>query len=415
MLMMQAQENGVELDEEQLLFIAGGQDNAVDEDMDEPPVQDLAHPSGIIVFQADDCDAFDSDVDEAPTTDTDYAKCFKISQNLSIRISCFFNEGPSAQCVSVTTQNNVVDKSLTAELATYKEQVELYERRTKFELTEREQKIDEHVFEIGNLKEQLQGRDNTIRELKAKITCLQKKHSEADPILDLKALDSQNKDLNAKVNALYDLNDLFFRQQDKKVKQHYKELYDSIKLTRVKTFKKTTSLLTKIENLKAQIKGKMKWVTMHSEKPKLLAHGMYVIDVEPIPTRNRNNREVHLDYLKHLKESVARLREIIEEARVEKLLDSSLASACLYTKHSSGNFSSLEYSSGSKPRSNTKKDRTLPAKSDTKKVEDHPRNNKSSVKQKNHVDSSISYKRRTDRPLAFGLRLLKTYDGESLH
>ncbi|GKE20912.1 hypothetical protein Tco_1432424 [Tanacetum coccineum] len=48
--------------------------------------------------------------------------------------------------------------------------------------------------------------------------------------------------------------------------------------------------------------------------------------------------------------------------------------------------------SGSKPRSNTTKDRTLPAKSD-KKVKDHSRNNKSSVKQKNHVDSSISYKR----------------------
>nr|GFB00553.1 integrase, catalytic region, zinc finger, CCHC-type, peptidase aspartic, catalytic [Tanacetum cinerariifolium] len=37
MLLMQAQENGVALDEEQLLFIAGGQDNDVDEDVDEQP------------------------------------------------------------------------------------------------------------------------------------------------------------------------------------------------------------------------------------------------------------------------------------------------------------------------------------------------------------------------------------------
>ncbi|GKE19207.1 hypothetical protein Tco_1426784 [Tanacetum coccineum] len=43
MLLMQAQENGVVLDEEQLLFI---------------------------VFQADQCDAFDSDVNEAPTAQT---------------------------------------------------------------------------------------------------------------------------------------------------------------------------------------------------------------------------------------------------------------------------------------------------------------------------------------------------------
>ncbi|GJT34717.1 hypothetical protein Tco_0925136 [Tanacetum coccineum] len=38
----QAMQNGVALDEEQLLFIAGGQDNAVDEDVDEQHVQDLA-------------------------------------------------------------------------------------------------------------------------------------------------------------------------------------------------------------------------------------------------------------------------------------------------------------------------------------------------------------------------------------
>ncbi|GKG50122.1 hypothetical protein Tco_0521222, partial [Tanacetum coccineum] len=42
MLLMQAQENGVVLEKEQLLFIAGGQDNAVDDDVDELPVQDLA-------------------------------------------------------------------------------------------------------------------------------------------------------------------------------------------------------------------------------------------------------------------------------------------------------------------------------------------------------------------------------------
>ncbi|GKC56635.1 hypothetical protein Tco_1084233, partial [Tanacetum coccineum] len=34
-----ATENGVALDEEQLLFLAGGQDNAIDEDVDEQPVQ----------------------------------------------------------------------------------------------------------------------------------------------------------------------------------------------------------------------------------------------------------------------------------------------------------------------------------------------------------------------------------------
>ncbi|GKB73811.1 hypothetical protein Tco_0935223, partial [Tanacetum coccineum] len=69
MLLMQAQENRVVLDEEQLLFLAGGQDNAIDEDLDEQPVQDLALNVDN-VFQADDCDAYNSDVDEAPTVQT---------------------------------------------------------------------------------------------------------------------------------------------------------------------------------------------------------------------------------------------------------------------------------------------------------------------------------------------------------
>ncbi|GJR27263.1 hypothetical protein Tco_1103495 [Tanacetum coccineum] len=53
MLLMQAQENGVALDEEQLLFLASGQDNVVDKDVDEQPVQDLALNVDN-VFQADD-------------------------------------------------------------------------------------------------------------------------------------------------------------------------------------------------------------------------------------------------------------------------------------------------------------------------------------------------------------------------
>nr|GEZ40932.1 hypothetical protein [Tanacetum cinerariifolium] len=69
MLLMQAQENGVALDAEQLLFLAGGPDNAFHDDVDEQPVQDLALNVDN-VFQAEHCDAFDLDVDEAPTAQT---------------------------------------------------------------------------------------------------------------------------------------------------------------------------------------------------------------------------------------------------------------------------------------------------------------------------------------------------------
>nr|GEX95627.1 integrase, catalytic region, zinc finger, CCHC-type, peptidase aspartic, catalytic [Tanacetum cinerariifolium] len=114
------------------------------------------------------------------------------------------------------------------------------------------------------------------------------------------------------------------------------------------------SLQNEIENLKTQLKGKMSCVTIDSVTPKVLAPGMYAIDVELIPPRCKNNREVHLEYLKHLKESVATICEIIEEARVERPLGSSLASAYLYTKRSQ---ELVEYAVGTCPKDFNKRDK----------------------------------------------------------
>nr|GEZ05098.1 hypothetical protein [Tanacetum cinerariifolium] len=169
------------------------------------------------------------------------------------------------------------------------------------------------VFKIRQIKDQVQSRGNMIRELREKISRMTKKHSDADPIHDLKALDSPNKELHAKVNALHDLNERW-RAENEKVKRHYKELYNLIKITSAKTIDKTNSLLTEVANLKAQItkNHKSNFVIMPAVKSKVLALGMYVIDVEPIPPLNKNNKEVHLDYLRHRKESVAPIREIVE-------------------------------------------------------------------------------------------------------
>nr|GEY55617.1 retrovirus-related Pol polyprotein from transposon TNT 1-94 [Tanacetum cinerariifolium] len=210
MLLMQAQENIVALDAEQLLFFAGGQDNAFDDDVDEQPVSDLTLNVDN-VFQADDCDVFDSDVDEAPMAQTMFmanlsstdpvtdeagpsydsnflsevqdhnhyqdAVCahheehamhdsvqlnhvvdshtdYTSDSNMILydqyvkdnevpvvhsNVSSVPNDAfmmiyndmcePHAQAVSNPLRNTVVKNSLTAELATYKEQVKLYERR----------------------------------------------------------------------------------------------------------------------------------------------------------------------------------------------------------------------------------------------------------------------------------------------
>ncbi|GKA25451.1 hypothetical protein Tco_0711560 [Tanacetum coccineum] len=99
MLLMQAQENGVDLDEEQLLFLAGGQTNTFDDDVDEGPVQDMAQNEDNI-FQADQCDAFDSDVDEAPTAQTMFLA------NLSSADSVYNEAGPSYDSDNISEVHN---------------------------------------------------------------------------------------------------------------------------------------------------------------------------------------------------------------------------------------------------------------------------------------------------------------------
>nr|GEU82079.1 retrovirus-related Pol polyprotein from transposon TNT 1-94 [Tanacetum cinerariifolium] len=141
------------------------------------------------VLQADDCDAFESDIDEAlmaqtmfmanlssadpvydaagPSYDLDILSEDNVVPGVHSNVSSVPNDAymmiynamyePHAQSVSKTSRNIVVKNSLTAELATYKEQVELYERRARFELTEREQKINEQlriVITYRNFKEE---------------------------------------------------------------------------------------------------------------------------------------------------------------------------------------------------------------------------------------------------------------------
>nr|GEY73435.1 retrovirus-related Pol polyprotein from transposon TNT 1-94 [Tanacetum cinerariifolium] len=85
---MQAQENKVDLDEEQLLFLLVGQTNTFDDNVDEGPVQDMAQ-NEYNIFQADQCDAFDSNVDEAPTAQTMFMA------NLSSATPVYDEAGPS--------------------------------------------------------------------------------------------------------------------------------------------------------------------------------------------------------------------------------------------------------------------------------------------------------------------------------
>ncbi|GJY14976.1 retrovirus-related pol polyprotein from transposon TNT 1-94 [Tanacetum coccineum] len=226
MLLMQAQESGAVLDEEQSLFLAGEQVTNVDDDVDDSPENDLALNVDH-VFEADECDAFDSDVDEGPITqtmfmtnltpedriydeagtsydsntpsevhdhdtfvnhldeyhevhemqtdeqhnyvvdsDADYTSNSNIipydqyvedneDHVVQRNVSSVRNDAlmsildemheQGVQSRLANKPDMVVNDSVTSELARYKELVGEYEKRAKFELTDRERKIDEQM------------------------------------------------------------------------------------------------------------------------------------------------------------------------------------------------------------------------------------------------------------------------------
>ncbi|GJR03027.1 hypothetical protein Tco_0526011 [Tanacetum coccineum] len=105
------------------------------------------------------------------------------------------------------------------------------------------------VFVIKKMKASIQGKDNAIKKLRMQISQLNEARSEADLTLDFKVLDFQITQLTDKVTVLQEQNELF-RVKNAKIKQPYKELYDSIKITCDKHIDQTTALVTENENLK---------------------------------------------------------------------------------------------------------------------------------------------------------------------
>ncbi|GJV03513.1 hypothetical protein Tco_1337082 [Tanacetum coccineum] len=164
----------------------------------------------------------------------------------------------------------------------------LDEEQSLFLAGEQEAPDFNSFFKIKNLEHQIQEKDNVIRNLK---------------VLVANVNDRSCEPYNAKdVTALIEQNDCV-RVELEKVKQHYKELYDSIKITRAHTSEKTSTMLNEIESLKAQLRSKESCFTSDYVKPKVLAPGMYAIDVKPIPHPLKNNRVLMVKlYHSHLKE-----------------------------------------------------------------------------------------------------------------
>ncbi|GKB56885.1 hypothetical protein Tco_0913071 [Tanacetum coccineum] len=140
------------------------------------------------------------------------------------------------------------------------------------------------------------------------------------------------------------------------VKQVFKDQFDSIKQICVRHKEQSNSLINKlnlksmeIEDLTSQIQDKVFVITslknnlrklkgkeivenvVHIPSANTIAPGMFKLDLEPLPPRLLQNREVHIDYLMNTQEQANILWEIVKQAKAKQPLDGELDLACKYT------------------------------------------------------------------------------------
>ncbi|GJU71599.1 retrovirus-related pol polyprotein from transposon TNT 1-94 [Tanacetum coccineum] len=279
-----------------------------------------------------------------------------------------------------------------------------------------------------------QEKDTIIKKLKERIKSLSGKLNEDKIKKDLEEIETINIELDHRVTKLI--------AENEHLKQTYKQLYDSIKPTRIRS--KEQSLKDDLRKLKGKALVDND-VTKHPSDPEMLK-----IDVEPITPKLLNKQTAHSAYIKHTQEEATILRDLVEHVKSKYPLDQSLESACRYAKliqellthigktclsinntdgkivavtpknkdkrvgftkpvTSSGNTITKTTStlnlvsnkpmlsstgvkpstsaSGSQPSGNTKKDkiRQTPSSTQKNKVEAHPRKVKSSLKNKDCV------------------------------
>ncbi|GJZ07453.1 hypothetical protein Tco_0541246 [Tanacetum coccineum] len=156
----------------------------------------------------------------------------------------------------------------------------------------------DQLFELNNLKAELQAKDTTIKKLKAHIKRVNETSTSESVKKDFDEIETINIELEHRVTKLIAKNE--------HLKQTYKQLYDSIKPSRVRAKEQTESLVNQVNQKK--LKGKD-----IVDNATTIAPGMYKLDPIILDPKVKNNREAHEYYLKHTMEQAAILRELIQE------------------------------------------------------------------------------------------------------
>ncbi|GJW66495.1 hypothetical protein Tco_0120919 [Tanacetum coccineum] len=185
----------------------------------------------------------------------------------------------------------------------------------------------DQYFKLNELKAQSQEKDTVIKKLKERIKSLSGNMNKDKVKKDIEETETINIELDHRVSKLI--------TENEHLKQTYKQLYDSIKPTRIGSKKQCDALVNQvnqkfvgISNLNVSLQEKYLVITaLKDELRKLkgkdladnvvtkntIALKMLKIDVEPIATRLLNNKTAHSNYLRHTQEQAAILMEIVEQ------------------------------------------------------------------------------------------------------
>ncbi|GJZ62608.1 hypothetical protein Tco_0618745 [Tanacetum coccineum] len=214
----------------------------------------------------------------------------------------------------------------------------------------------QEYFEQNDLQAQLQAKDTIISKLKEVIHSLRDNANPARVKQDIDEIEMINIELEHSVSKLLSKNEKLHKEKDH-LKKTYKELYDSIKPTRVRAKEQCDSLISNLNSksmensdLKAQIQEKIfanaalknelrklkgkNVINTAVSKPNatIIALGMFKLDLEALASKVLKNKDAHIDYIKHSRNHADTLREIVKNARALSPLDCNSDSACKYVQ-----------------------------------------------------------------------------------
>nr|GEZ32065.1 hypothetical protein [Tanacetum cinerariifolium] len=300
-LLVQAHANGQILQEEELEFLA------------DPGMAETSSNQYVITnnaaYQADDLDAYDSDCDELNSTKislmanlshygSDNLAEVHNQDNITNNLMILDVQAPSTFEQSTILTQSDTEITSDSNIISYSQYMNESQYNTVQNSSLPALQDDLILSVIEQLKIQSQAKDTVILKLREKLQSLSGDVKERKVKKEIEEIETLNIKLDHRVTKLV--------AENEHLKQTYKQLYDSIKPSHVRSKEQCKDVVNEA-------------VHLHSIDLELLK-----IDVAPLALKLRNNRTVHTNYIRHTQKEAATLREIVESERLINPLNTSL-------------------------------------------------------------------------------------------